>query len=49
MGTVSFNRGKAIMIGGGIGGLAAAIALQQSGWNVSVFEKKAEPKLWRMR
>ncbi|MBP1155113.1 MULTISPECIES: FAD-dependent monooxygenase [unclassified Paenibacillus] len=37
-----FNGSKAIIIGGGIGGLAAAIALQDSGWSVSVFEKTAE-------
>jgi 2-polyprenyl-6-methoxyphenol hydroxylase-like FAD-dependent oxidoreductase len=36
------SRGKAIIIGGGIGGLAAAIGLQQSGFAVEVFERTAE-------
>lgn len=36
---------RALIIGGGIGGLAAAIALQQIGWQVRVFERaqKIEP------
>ncbi|QFT89799.1 FAD-dependent urate hydroxylase [Bacillus sp. THAF10] len=33
-----------MIIGGGIGGLSAAIALQQLGWNVSVYEKAKELK-----
>jgi 2-polyprenyl-6-methoxyphenol hydroxylase-like FAD-dependent oxidoreductase len=34
----------AMIIGGGLGGLSAAIALQQLGWNVSVYEKAKELK-----
>ena len=30
---------KALIIGAGIGGLCSAIALQQKGWNVSIWEK----------
>jgi 2-polyprenyl-6-methoxyphenol hydroxylase-like FAD-dependent oxidoreductase len=33
---------KAIVVGGGIGGLAAAIALSGRGWRVQVFERAAE-------
>lgn len=42
MDKVSLDGGKAIIIGGGIGGLAAAIALQDSGWSISVYEKTGE-------
>ncbi|OJV94205.1 MAG: hypothetical protein BGO39_11985 [Chloroflexi bacterium 54-19] len=35
---------SAIIAGGGIGGLAAGIALEQAGWQVSVFEQAAEFK-----
>jgi len=31
--------GKALIVGGGIGGLAAAAALVQAGWRVSLFER----------
>ena len=30
---------KAIVVGGGIAGLASAIALQKSGWNVTIYER----------
>ncbi len=33
---------KAIIIGGGIGGLASAVALAQRGWQVEVLERAAE-------
>src|SRR5689334_5856840 len=36
-------RGTAAIIGGGIGGLATAAALQRHGWRVTVFEKEAAP------
>lgn len=36
-------RGSAGIIGGGIGGLATAIALDRAGWAVRVFEKAAHP------
>ena len=29
---------KAIIVGGGVGGLTAAICLRQIGWDVQVFE-----------
>jgi 2-polyprenyl-6-methoxyphenol hydroxylase-like FAD-dependent oxidoreductase len=35
---------SALVAGGGIGGLAAGIALQQAGWRVSIFEQAAEFK-----
>ncbi|APA99336.1 FAD-dependent monooxygenase [Nocardia seriolae] len=36
------DRGKAIVVGGGIGGLATAIALTGRGWRVEVLERAAE-------
>jgi 2-polyprenyl-6-methoxyphenol hydroxylase-like FAD-dependent oxidoreductase len=33
---------KAVVVGGGIGGLASAIALRQVGWDVEVFEQAPE-------
>src|SRR5262245_14253147 len=33
---------RAVVIGAGIGGLAAAIALKQNGWDVSVYERAPE-------
>jgi 2-polyprenyl-6-methoxyphenol hydroxylase-like FAD-dependent oxidoreductase len=40
---LSANHGKkALIIGAGIGGLSAAIFLQQQGWKVALFDKKAE-------
>ncbi len=35
--------GKALIVGGGVGGLAAGIALQQAGFEVVIFEKTTEP------
>jgi 2-polyprenyl-6-methoxyphenol hydroxylase-like FAD-dependent oxidoreductase len=35
---------SAIVVGAGIGGLAAAIALRQSGWQVRVVERAASPR-----
>jgi 2-polyprenyl-6-methoxyphenol hydroxylase-like FAD-dependent oxidoreductase len=35
-------KGKALIIGGGIGGLATAVALQRSGWEIEVFERAPE-------
>lgn len=35
---------KAVIIGGGIGGLCAALALQQSGFRVQLFEREAQVK-----
>lgn len=34
----------AMIIGGGLGGLSTAIALQQLGWNVTVYEKAKQLK-----
>ena len=34
----------ALIVGAGIGGLAAGIALRQAGWNVRVFERAASPR-----
>lgn len=33
---------RAIVVGGGIGGLASAISLTQAGWDVDVFERKEQ-------
>lgn len=38
------KRKSAVIAGGGIGGLAAGIALKQAGWEVKVFEQAAEFK-----
>jgi 2-polyprenyl-6-methoxyphenol hydroxylase-like FAD-dependent oxidoreductase len=35
-------RGKVLVIGGGIGGLATAVALRRAGWEVEVFERAPE-------
>jgi 2-polyprenyl-6-methoxyphenol hydroxylase-like FAD-dependent oxidoreductase len=35
-------RGRAVVVGAGIGGLAAAVALRRIGWQVEVFERAAE-------
>lgn len=35
---------KAVVIGGGIGGLAAAIGLRSIGWDVAAYERVAEPR-----
>ena len=33
---------KAVIVGAGIGGLTAAIALKQTGWDVAVHERSPE-------
>lgn len=38
------NQKSALVVGGGIGGLAVGIALQQAGWKVTIFEQTAEIK-----
>ena len=35
---------KALVVGAGIGGLSAALALAKSGWAVTVFEKSTTKK-----
>jgi 2-polyprenyl-6-methoxyphenol hydroxylase-like FAD-dependent oxidoreductase len=42
-GGVNLHCARAIVIGGGIGGLAAGIALTQAGWDVRVLERRAQP------
>jgi 2-polyprenyl-6-methoxyphenol hydroxylase-like FAD-dependent oxidoreductase len=34
----------ALIVGAGIGGLSAGIALRQAGWNVRIFERAASPR-----
>lgn len=34
--------GKAVVVGGGIGGMAAALGLRRVGWDVTVIERAAE-------
>ncbi len=34
----------ALIVGGGIGGLAAGIALRRAGWRVRIFERAATPR-----
>jgi 2-polyprenyl-6-methoxyphenol hydroxylase-like FAD-dependent oxidoreductase len=34
----------ALIVGAGIGGLSAAVALRQAGWNVRVFERASSPR-----
>jgi 2-polyprenyl-6-methoxyphenol hydroxylase-like FAD-dependent oxidoreductase len=34
----------ALIVGAGIGGLSAAIALRRAGWNVRIFERSASPR-----
>ena len=38
------SRRTALIAGAGIGGLAAAIALRRSGWDVRLFERSSEPR-----
>ncbi|MEJ7783959.1 MAG: NAD(P)-binding protein, partial [Solirubrobacteraceae bacterium] len=35
---------RALIVGGGIGGLATALALRQAGIRADVFEMRADPK-----
>ncbi|MCB5179872.1 FAD-dependent monooxygenase [Streptomyces antimicrobicus] len=35
------SRGRAVVVGGGIGGLAAAVGLHRTGWEVAVLERSA--------
>ena len=34
----------ALIVGGGIGGLAAGLALRRAGWNINVFERATNPR-----
>ena len=34
----------ALIVGAGIGGLSAAIALRQAGWDIHIFERAASPR-----
>ena len=34
----------ALIVGAGIGGLSAGIALRQTGWDVRIFERAASPR-----
>ncbi|MBM0278419.1 FAD-dependent oxidoreductase, partial [Micromonospora tarensis] len=36
------NDSHAVVVGGGIGGLSAALALHRHGWRVTVLERAAE-------
>jgi 2-polyprenyl-6-methoxyphenol hydroxylase-like FAD-dependent oxidoreductase len=36
--------GRALIVGAGIGGLAAALALRQAGWDVRVYERAKSPR-----
>jgi 2-polyprenyl-6-methoxyphenol hydroxylase-like FAD-dependent oxidoreductase len=38
------ERRTALIVGAGIGGLAAALGLQRAGWNVQVFERSQTPR-----
>src|SRR5215510_6186519 len=38
------NERTALIVGAGIGGLAAGVALQRVGWNVRIFERAASPR-----
>jgi phytoene dehydrogenase-like protein len=40
-------KGKALVIGGGIGGLATAVALRRAGWEIEVFERARAGRLSR--
>ena len=35
---------SALIVGAGIGGLSAGIALRQAGWKVRIFERAASPR-----
>lgn len=38
------GRPTALIVGAGIGGLAAGVALRRAGWNVRVYERAAQPR-----
>ncbi|MFF1408678.1 FAD-dependent oxidoreductase [Streptomyces sp. NPDC058289] len=38
------ERGSAVVVGAGVGGLATAIGLRRAGWAVAVLERRAEPE-----
>ncbi|MFF3213269.1 FAD-dependent oxidoreductase [Streptomyces sp. NPDC002886] len=38
------ERGSAVVVGAGVGGLATAIGLRRAGWEVAVLERRAEPE-----
>jgi 2-polyprenyl-6-methoxyphenol hydroxylase-like FAD-dependent oxidoreductase len=38
------RRRTALIVGAGIGGLAAGIALRRAGWNIRIFERAASPR-----
>ena len=38
------ERRTALIVGAGIGGLAAGIALRRAGWNIRVYERAAQPR-----
>jgi 2-polyprenyl-6-methoxyphenol hydroxylase-like FAD-dependent oxidoreductase len=38
------SRGAALIVGAGIGGLAAGVALRRAGWPVQIFERAASPR-----
>ncbi|MEU4400889.1 FAD-dependent oxidoreductase [Micromonospora orduensis] len=38
------NDWHAVVVGGGIGGLSAAVALRRHGWRVTVLERAADPR-----
>ncbi len=38
-------RGRAVVVGAGIGGLAAALGLRRAGWNVTVLDRAGSPEL----
>src|SRR5262245_25257489 len=35
---------RALIVGAGLGGLAAGVALQRAGWEVRIYEKSASPR-----
>ena len=43
-GTFGPSMGRALIVGAGIGGLAAALALRQAGWDVRVYERAKSPR-----
>jgi 2-polyprenyl-6-methoxyphenol hydroxylase-like FAD-dependent oxidoreductase len=38
------NQGTALVVGAGIGGLAAGVALRNAGWRIRIFERSANPR-----